>query len=198
MLLRTIARIAPVFFIVGALVSSCSKQSEGDRCDVLNNDEDCDGGLECVAASELLNSEADRCCPPEGDRVSDSSCRRRTGSVGATGGAGGADATGGSAGAMAGAAGSLTGGMGGEGQTVTCRYRSDCPEGQDCGPDGHCQPQCQSDRDCFPGQLCNDTGACVTATIGSGGGGAGVAGALAEGGGGTVGQAGARSGAGGG
>jgi len=180
MSLRRIALFAPSVVCVVLLVASCSKQSEGERCDVLNNDADCDSGLECVAAAELLNSEADRCCPPEGERIDDSRCRRRTGGTIGTGGGGGTASSGGAAGStsLAGGPGLAGGGGDGGAQQLSCRYTSDCPDGQSCGPAGFCQPECRSDRDCSPGQTCNDAGSC---TSGAGGvsstGGATLAGA---------------------
>ncbi len=88
----------------GLLTSGCSDQGEGERCDFElsgNTDSgqgrDCESGLECVSADQLLvNDGTDRCCPPSDQRSSDERCRR--GSVAPAG-------TGGSASAAAGAAG---------------------------------------------------------------------------------------------
>lgn len=154
MLLRPLLRFAVLLLVPTVFLGSCSKQSEGERCDVLNEDSDCEGSLECVAAEDLVNSEADRCCPPKGDRIVDDRCHR----AGATPGTGG---TGGTAGAP-GVGGATGGAAGGEGGTavVSCRYRSDCPAGQTCGPDGKCQPECRLDVDCFPGYVCSPEGRC--------------------------------------
>ena len=102
--------------VSGLLTSGCSDQGEGERCDfeLSGNTEngqgrDCEDGLECVSADQLLiNDGTDRCCPPADQRSSDERCRR--GSVEPTG-------TGGSASAQAGAAGrssSVPGGAGGD------------------------------------------------------------------------------------
>lgn len=46
-------------------IVACSNQSEGERCDSLNGDEDCqtDEGLVCYPAPLLNNAGSDRCCP---------------------------------------------------------------------------------------------------------------------------------------
>ena len=178
---RPTIRLFPLVFVAPLLFGSCAKQDEGERCNVLNNSADCSSGLECVAQSELLRSEADRCCPPEGDRISDDRCRRRTsGASSSTGGTSATTPTGGTAGAISGGGGAAgfppTGAGGSPGGSagtndVTCLYRSDCPEGQTCGPTGRCQPECRTDRDCFPGEICSAAGACLTpANAGQGGG----------------------------
>src|SRR5688572_32886562 len=79
----------------------CSRMSEGEHCDFQNaGDQDCDDGLVCVPACELVNDGegADRCCPPVGQGVGDSRCQRGASSActvpGAGGTTGGADAGG--------------------------------------------------------------------------------------------------------
>jgi hypothetical protein len=102
----------------GAMTTSCSKQDEGERCDYYRsgNDasgegRDCDDGLECVPAAQLLlGDDTDRCCPPAGEPVSDDRCRRRSGGSSSPG-TGGSPATGGTgAAASAGSAGRGSGG----------------------------------------------------------------------------------------
>jgi hypothetical protein len=66
------------FASLAALLSApgCSQQGEGERCDsAKNGDDDCDSGLTCVSANELLSPETDRCCPADGQE-SDSRCTR--------------------------------------------------------------------------------------------------------------------------
>jgi hypothetical protein len=175
----------PCAAIVCALLgdAGCRKQGEGDRCDVLNRNADCDSGLECVAANLLLSDDADRCCPPEGEVSAERACRRRVtlgGGTPSTGEAGaGGTPTGAAGGAAAGApsAGGAAGATPTEGDSGTsgldCAYPSDCPLGQTCGPRGLCQPECQADRDCAPGEQCTANGVCVVP--GGAGGAAGAA-----------------------
>jgi hypothetical protein len=68
------------FIAVAVLAASggCSNQSEGDRCSVLNGNDDCSDGLECVAAAEFLGqSGADICCPLKGNSTSTTLCGLR-------------------------------------------------------------------------------------------------------------------------
>jgi len=86
-----------------ALATACSKQGEGERCDLNKaGDSDCEDGLQCTRVGS-----ADRCCPPEGAQSSDDRCDRTrnpsgtAGTSGQTGGgsggvAGSSDAEGGS------------------------------------------------------------------------------------------------------
>jgi hypothetical protein len=66
-----ISSLAPfvLFAAVAALVGSiaCSSQGEGEYCDPLNGDNDCQNGLKCEAAPGLSSSLAhnDRCCPTD-------------------------------------------------------------------------------------------------------------------------------------
>ncbi len=159
--------------------TGCQKQAEGARCDVLNRNDDCDDGLECVAAKLLLNDVADRCCPPEDEVSAENDCRRRVtiGSGSGTGGTGSPSGTGGggpTAGAPSSEGGAAAAG-GATGSAGSCSYPSDCPLGQTCGPRGVCQPECREDRDCGPGGwTCSDAGVCQATT--------GAAGAPATGG----------------
>jgi len=92
-----------------AVLFACSKQSEGERCQLLNYNNDCDSGLLCTPARDLqATDEADRCCPP-GNAFSDSRCDRRAKGPGTGTGGGAAMGTGG--GSQAGNAG--TAGVGG-------------------------------------------------------------------------------------
>lgn len=101
----------------------CSRQGEGERCDFLNaGDEDCDDGLVCVQAINLVSSGADRCCPPPDERITDSRCTRSTGTSSGDAGArdsgsSGSSGTGGAGGddGMTGSSGSPASGGGGTG-----------------------------------------------------------------------------------
>lgn len=148
--------------LASSLLVACSKQEEGERCSTENDDNDCEGSLICVAASDLRGEEVSRCCPPEGSPVSDGRCTRLIG--GGSGGSGG---------------GGNQGGEGGEASTATaasttvgasCAYDSECPEGLVCGPGGVCQTECRVDRDCEAPLVCSEQGSCVAADNGSAGG----------------------------
>ena len=112
---RRIGRLLLAGFALALAASGgCSRMSEGERCDFTNaGDQDCDDGLVCVAANELVNGGegADRCCPPANESQGDSRCVRSTTVIPSAGGSSGAGgSTGGSA---SGAAGESAGGMGG-------------------------------------------------------------------------------------
>ncbi|NLE86169.1 MAG: hypothetical protein GX607_07210 [Myxococcales bacterium] len=85
----------PVAFASGG----CSRQGEGERCSLLNGNEDCSGSLVCTPANELRGGDdrVDRCCPAEDRTDAVPSCRPRTGSGAPTGGtsSGGAGGAGG-------------------------------------------------------------------------------------------------------
>lgn len=115
----------------GLLATACSKQGEGERCDLLLSGEtaDCESGLVCTAANALSDNSTDRCCPPEGQSFSDDRCAPKSsignggsgnggsgngGSTnGGTGGAAGSISIGGSAGSTNGGSGGSTGGAAG-------------------------------------------------------------------------------------
>lgn len=83
-------------------VEGCARQAEGERCSLLNGNDDCSSGLVCTPASELRGGDdVDRCCPADERADADPRCRPRVGS--------GAPGTGGSTG---------TGGTGGDGGTA--------------------------------------------------------------------------------
>jgi len=105
---------------------ACSDQAEGERCDydrsgnnASNQGRDCESGLECVPASQLLAHDgADRCCPPEDEPFSDDRCRRdvrgsSTGGTGGTAGGAGMSPAAGSSGTAGGAGMSQAAGSGG-------------------------------------------------------------------------------------
>jgi hypothetical protein len=133
MMLRSLLRLAMRASLVALATASvavgCSRQGEGERCDlVAAGHDDCDSGLICIACEDLADRVTSRCCPPSGS--SDPRCARSTagggvcltqlgsgGSAGSSsGGAGssGAGAGGVSAGGTAGTAGTPSGGTAGE------------------------------------------------------------------------------------
>jgi hypothetical protein len=86
-----------------AIAPGCAKQGEGERCapNAAGNT-DCDDGLVCVQGEELLDDvetadDFGRCCPPEGQAISDERCTRSSGTSG-TAGTGGMSSAAGAAG----------------------------------------------------------------------------------------------------
>ena len=73
---RRPVRCAVAAAIAGSfLLLACSRQEEGDRCSTENDDLDCESGLICVPARNLRASdEVPRCCPPEGEPISNGLC----------------------------------------------------------------------------------------------------------------------------
>jgi hypothetical protein len=125
-LLRLATRAALLALATASVAVGCSRQGEGERCDLeAAGDDDCDSGLVCIACGDLADRVTDRCCPPGGGS-SDSRCALGTpnsfcltnlGSGGSAGsGASGAGAGGAGAGGMSagGSAGSSSGGTAGE------------------------------------------------------------------------------------
>ena len=58
------------------VLSACSNNGEGERCQVNNNDDDCEQGLVCLAASQVnpnYNS-SDRCCPLDRSTATHPAC----------------------------------------------------------------------------------------------------------------------------
>jgi hypothetical protein len=185
--LRSLPRLA-LLVGVGSLLwaPGCGKQGEGERCDKQrNNDTDCEAGLVCTRADDLVDKSqnaADRCCPPEGETITDDRCQRSTGTGGSGGtdagtdsssggqsGASGSSGTAGAAGAAgsggtsgSGGSGGVSGGGGTGGSGVECTYSSQCDGDQICGPTGVCQPECAGDggKDCLAGEVCVN-GSCV-------------------------------------
>jgi hypothetical protein len=134
------------------LLTGCGKQGEGERCSILNGNQDCEGSLICVRADDLRSSDdVSRCCPSDASSASDSRCARLTG-------------TGNGNNPMSG------GGQGGEAPTSrACEYDSECSAGMKCGSQGSCIAECLTDRDCGSGEICTAQGACTPSTNGAGG-----------------------------
>lgn len=66
--LRSLLRGAQVSSLGMLLIaaSACSKQGEGERCDLANFDEDCESGLVCTDLStKRSNAEGAVCCAPD-------------------------------------------------------------------------------------------------------------------------------------
>jgi hypothetical protein len=94
--LRSAAVFAAIFAVAVASMPGCSQQGEGERCDYAKNgNDDCDSGLVCIAARELLDQATDRCCL-QNRAVNDKRCTAAgtTGTGTGTGGTGGTGAAG--------------------------------------------------------------------------------------------------------
>jgi len=110
-LIRTVVLALAVGFVAA---QGCAKQGEGERCEPLAaRNTDCDDGLICVPGEQLLetvvastDSKTDfgRCCPPEGEAISDSRCAR-AGSLSGSGGSAGSTSSGAGAGGEPGSSG---------------------------------------------------------------------------------------------
>lgn len=57
-----------------AIMTACSDQGEGERCEVSNHDDDCKAGLICYPAAQL-NASSDRCCPRDRTTSTDPICK---------------------------------------------------------------------------------------------------------------------------
>ena len=63
------------YLVLALLACACSRQAEGERCDPLNGDQDCEDGLICVSSSELDQIEQGAlCCPPRGEAPNVDAC----------------------------------------------------------------------------------------------------------------------------
>lgn len=122
-LIRLAARASLVALATASVAVGCSRQGEGERCDLAAAGyDDCDSGLICVSCLQLQGHVTDRCCPPGETDWSDSRCARSPseakecvsalGTGGTTGTAGSAGSSG--AGGSAGTAGASSGGTAGE------------------------------------------------------------------------------------
>jgi hypothetical protein len=69
--------------LVGAvLASACSNQGEGEFCTIANGNNDCQDGLECMAAPGVTASvNKNRCCPIPPGQPTTSACALNTSTV---------------------------------------------------------------------------------------------------------------------
>lgn len=114
---RTLTLLLAALGTTLALSAGCAKQSEGERCSpVANNDLDCEDGLWCRPGNELgIMGEDDfgRCCPFAGEPIGDSRCIPRTGGGSGGNGSGGSGTGGGSTEGGSGTEGGSTSATGG-------------------------------------------------------------------------------------
>ena len=108
------------------LTPACDKQAQGERCDQLNGNDDCQDGLVCTPGSQV-GQKKDVCCPSTLSEATDPRCTQGGGNVGGAGGGttttsstssgGSTGGTGGSTGGTGGttSSGGSTGGTGGTG-----------------------------------------------------------------------------------
>jgi hypothetical protein len=75
--LRSVAVFAVASALAVLSAPGCSQQGEGERCDI---SADCDSGLTCVSANDLLEEITNLCCPSEGDETTQRCTRKGTGS----------------------------------------------------------------------------------------------------------------------
>jgi len=81
-----------------SLGTGCAKQAEGERCDPLNENLDCEENLLCTAEGLLKEKGADRCCPPDGVETTSGNCSRESSGAFGNGGSGGTSGEAGAAG----------------------------------------------------------------------------------------------------
>jgi hypothetical protein len=93
--LRSVLLASFVCGVTVLLAPGCSQQGEGERCDrVKTQNSDCDSGLVCVPARQLVDPSSDRCCAPTAGDDTDPRCRRKTGTTDPGTGEGGSADTG--------------------------------------------------------------------------------------------------------
>jgi hypothetical protein len=75
--LRVFARTAFVLSTAAIFSTSCSRQGEGDRCDLEwgGANQDCQADLICTACGNLQDATVDRCCRRDGG-VTDARCAK--------------------------------------------------------------------------------------------------------------------------
>ncbi len=64
-----------------AVLAACSNQGEGERCNSLAGNEDCntDDGLACYPAAQLKDTVSDRCCPLDRTQATHPVCLTQVG-----------------------------------------------------------------------------------------------------------------------
>ncbi len=80
--MRVSALLVPAF-LAAVIASACSNQGEGDFCDANNGNNDCETGLQCMAAPGLSGGlvNRDRCCPIPPAQATTSACALNTSNI---------------------------------------------------------------------------------------------------------------------
>lgn len=67
--------VAQAIFGLVSLVA-CANMAEGDRCEVLNGNDDCQSGLVCLPAGQVNQpyNNSDRCCPVDRSTATHPAC----------------------------------------------------------------------------------------------------------------------------
>jgi hypothetical protein len=73
--------------VVGGFLAlfACSNQAEGERCESLQGNDDCQDGLICYQAALLIGTTSDRCCPQDRSQATTQVCRAATNGIGDAG-----------------------------------------------------------------------------------------------------------------
>jgi hypothetical protein len=74
---NTIAAVATTVGVACWLVlSACSNNGEGERCQIDNVNDDCENGLVCLTKSQVNQgyNNSDRCCPPDRSTATHPAC----------------------------------------------------------------------------------------------------------------------------
>jgi len=72
-----VKRLLALVLVAGiAIVVACSNQGEGEVCNIENDSDDCEQGLNlvCYPAGQLNNVTSDRCCPSDRARATHPAC----------------------------------------------------------------------------------------------------------------------------
>jgi hypothetical protein len=79
-LVSIIVAIAAAAFV---WLVACSNYGEGERCEVLNGNDDCENGLQCLPANQVNQGfSGDRCCPPDRSTATHPACTIQQAPVG--------------------------------------------------------------------------------------------------------------------
>lgn len=71
-----VGSVAVAIAVANAGLVACSDSTEGERCEVLNGNDDCSVGLVCLRKEDVNApyKNGDRCCPPDRRSASHPAC----------------------------------------------------------------------------------------------------------------------------